>query len=181
MAPRTASDRAATMALEKAAHAQAYERARHRPVAPLSIRNDAHAVEVIPDGDCVRIRCIRFARPLLENAYHAAHYRVQAKLRDDWVTAYRLMGAVLPGMDWVTVTAIPHVRDGRSQDLGACFPAVKASLDGIVRAGLLVDDSPLYVRELRFRPVVMRSPLGDALELRLNAFRCGPDGLDRVA
>jgi hypothetical protein len=46
----------------------------------------------------------------------------------------------------------PHQKGGRSQDVGACNPAVKAAIDGLVDAGILPDDSPEFVRSLVFLP-----------------------------
>jgi hypothetical protein len=39
-----------------------------------------------------------------------------------------------------------------SQDVGACNPAVKAAIDGIVDAGVLPDDSSKFVRSLIYLP-----------------------------
>jgi hypothetical protein len=53
-------------------------------------------------------------------------------------------------MSWISVTAEPHQKGGRLQDVGACNPAVKAAIDGLVDAGILPDDSSEYVRSLIF-------------------------------
>lgn len=58
----------------------------------------------------------------------------------------------LPEMVWVSITIEPHQKGGRLQDVGACNPAVKAAIDGIVDAGVLPDDSSKFVRSLTFLP-----------------------------
>jgi hypothetical protein len=65
------------------------------------------------------------------------------------------------------VLVTPHLRDGRTQDVGACYPAAKAAIDGLVDAGVIPDDGPQYVTRLTFDPPVLRSAAGDALELSL--------------
>ena len=67
----------------------------------------------------------------------------------------RLWVEVLKGRRMVTpVRVVVHqvlVEGRKAQDIGACFPAAKAALDGLVDAGGLPDDSPEYVRELAFQ------------------------------
>ena len=36
--------------------------------------------------------------------------------------------------------------------------SAKAAIDGIVKAGVLVDDSPLYVKEVRYRQTKIKNP-----------------------
>ena len=63
----------------------------------------------------------------------------------------------------VIVTGQPlHATKASPQDAGACLPAVKAALDGIVDAGGLPDDTPEYVAGL-----LLLAPIRD----------CGFDGL----
>lgn len=56
-----------------------------------------------------------------------------------------------PKLTQVDVTVLPLHKDARSpQDAGACAPAVKGLLDGLVDAGVLEDDGPKFVRSLLF-------------------------------
>lgn len=55
-------------------------------------------------------------------------------------------------MEWAHFEVQPYQKGGRLQDTGACHPAVKAAIDGIVDAGVLLDDSPQYVKSIRFLP-----------------------------
>jgi hypothetical protein len=58
----------------------------------------------------------------------------------------------IPEMEWISVTVEPHQKGGRLQDVGACNPAVKAAIDGIVDAGVLPDDSSKFMKSLIFLP-----------------------------
>jgi len=55
-------------------------------------------------------------------------------------------------MAWITVTVEPHQKGGRPQDVGACNPSVKAAIDGLVDAGVLPDDSSMFVRSITYLP-----------------------------
>lgn len=42
----------------------------------------------------------------------------------------------------INVSVTPILKSKRSQDTGACSPAVKAAIDGMVDAGIIPDDTP---------------------------------------
>ena len=70
----------------------------------------------------------------------------------------------VPLLDAISVIATPLVTDRRSmQDVGACFPAVKAAIDGLVDAGVILDDDPRYLKVLTFKA----PEVGDVNGLRL--------------
>ena len=70
----------------------------------------------------------------------------------------------VPALAAIEVYATPLAKDRRwRQDVGACFPAVKAAIDGLVDAGVLPDDNPQFVRALTFYP----AEIGDMDGLRL--------------
>lgn len=52
----------------------------------------------------------------------------------------------------VDIEAQVHCADGRRQDVGACAPAVKAVIDGLVDAGWIADDGPKWVRSVTYLP-----------------------------
>lgn len=108
-------------------------------------------------------------RPLLLNAERSMHLQraraVTRTIRN--VAAVLARSQRLESVDRVVVIAEPHVKDRRRQDVGACFPTVKASIDGLVDAGILPADDDAHVLRLSFDPVVLRSPLGDGLLLTL--------------
>ncbi len=57
----------------------------------------------------------------------------------------------IPHLEAVRVRAHPLVSNRRGlQDVGGCFPCVKAVVDGLVDAKVLDDDGPDIVRELVF-------------------------------
>lgn len=66
-----------------------------------------------------------------------------------------------PPLNWCSIMVMPWQKTKRSMaDTGACHPAAKAAIDGIVDAGILPDDSPQYVREIIFRaPQIGRDAL----------------------
>lgn len=74
----------------------------------------------------------------------------------------------VPKMDVVTVVALPEMARGRLQDVANCFPAVKAAIDGLVLAGVLVDDDPKHLIALTFL-APRRNP--DALHLYVTPTR----------
>jgi hypothetical protein len=93
-------------------------------------------------------------RPWTTNAERAGNRWERATLVKSWRTAFELLAKSeqIPPMAWISVTVEPHQKGGRLQDVGACNPAVKAAIDGIVDAGVLPDDSSQFVRSLIFLP-----------------------------
>lgn len=93
-------------------------------------------------------------RPWTTNAERAGNRWERANLTKTWRNAFMLLAKSenLPEMVWVSITIEPHQKGGRLQDVGACNPAVKAAIDGIVDAGILPDDSSEFVRSLTFLP-----------------------------
>ena len=93
-------------------------------------------------------------RPWTTNAERAGNRWERAKLTKEWRLGFQLLAKSerIPPMAWITVTVEPHQKGGRLQDVGACNPAVKAAIDGLVDAGVLPDDSPQFVKSLVFLP-----------------------------
>jgi hypothetical protein len=72
----------------------------------------------------------------------------------------------IPPLDRIRVVAIPHHANRRSpQDTGACAPAVKAAIDGLVDAGVIPDDNGRHVSEIVYRAPVIDG--WDGLELHI--------------
>lgn len=80
------------------------------------------------------------------------HRRITSEWRADWQVLG--LSVPIPRMECVRVVATPIRQKGRSgrQDVGACMPAVKAAIDGLIDAGMCADDGPEHVVELVFRP-----------------------------
>ena len=115
---------------------------------------------------------IHHARPWSTNTERRWHHMERHQVAQEWRQAYRIlahkanMPRPFPGP--VIVTVMPVFRDKRRQDVGNCYPAVKAALDGLVDAGVLTDDDPDYVASIVF----VRPETGaghDAMVLRVEA------------
>lgn len=63
----------------------------------------------------------------------------------------------------VTVIATPYLETKRLQDVGASYFAVKAAIDGLVDAGVLVDDDPKHLVQLCQRAPLIGQPQGGLL------------------
>lgn len=93
------------------------------------------------------------SRPWTTNSERRGNRWVRASLTKEWRTAFHWLCAEqrMPPLAWCHITAEPWLASRRGmQDTGACSPAVKAAIDGLVDAGLLQDDSPKFVRQLTF-------------------------------
>lgn len=78
--------------------------------------------------------------------------------------------AGIPHLERIAVVARPILRDRRTQDVAACFPAVKAAIDGLRDAGVITDDGPDIVVQLTFdAPSCSRGR--DALEVTVEEVR----------
>ena len=95
-------------------------------------------------------------RPWTTNAERKGNRWERAELVKVWRTAFQILAKSerIPPMTWMSVTVEPHQKGGRLQDVGACHPAVKAAIDGMVDAGVLPDDSSQYLRSLIYLPPV---------------------------
>jgi hypothetical protein len=71
------------------------------------------------------------------------------------------------GLTDVRIVATPFLGSARSQDVGGCFPVVKAAIDGLVDARVMDDDGPTIVKELAFR-ASERAPSRGGEGLRLD-------------
>lgn len=79
-------------------------------------------------------------------AQHAAHQQVI----DTVVTMCRAQRAG-SFSDPVVVVLTWHAKHNRRRDPDSLAPMVKGCLDGLVRAGVLTDDSSTYVRDVHLR------------------------------
>jgi len=62
-------------------------------------------------------------------------------------------------MEAAEIIVEPILENRRWQDTGACFPSAKAAIDGIVDAGVLLDDTPDILPQITFkRPVLGPEP-----------------------
>ena len=93
-------------------------------------------------------------RPWTTNAERKGNRWDRANETRHWRTAFYALALKekIPPMSWVSITVEPHQKGGRSQDVGACHPSVKAAIDGIVDAKVIEDDSPKFLRSLIYLP-----------------------------
>lgn len=105
-------------------------------------------------------------RPFTLNAERTWHPKKRARIVKEWREAFCALALVhqLPELPALEVIAVPLLADRRLQDVGACFPAAKAAIDGLVDAGVIPKDTPEYVLSLKFcAPVV--TPGSSGLQL----------------
>lgn len=99
------------------------------------------------------------------NKERTVHHHARAKVVKEWRQAFCELAqeAMVPMLEQVEIIAQPYVLNARyRQDVGACFPVVKAAVDGLVDAGVLIDDNANIVVKLTF----LAPELGrDALDL----------------
>lgn len=105
-------------------------------------------------------------RALTLNKERTLHRMERAAIVKDYRESFGWMAKAqqVPALAAIKVFATPLAKDRRwKQDVGACFPSVKAAIDGLVDAGVLPDDNDEFVRALTFFPV----EVGDVDGLRL--------------
>jgi hypothetical protein len=93
-------------------------------------------------------------RPWTTNAERKGNKWDRHRLVKQWRGGFYWLAknAEIPPLHWAQFTIEPYQHGGRLQDTGAQHPAVKAAIDGLVDAKVLVDDSPEYVRYIKYLP-----------------------------
>ena len=91
-------------------------------------------------------------RPWTTNFERSKNRWVRAELTKEWRTAFCLLAkqAKIPRLQTIEVDVKVFQKGGRLQDVASCNPAVKAAIDGLVDAGVLVDDSPEFLKSIKF-------------------------------
>lgn len=95
-------------------------------------------------------------RPWTTNAERSWHFRKRAEMVKACRTRFYLLtkASSIPSLRKVRIHAYPIARDRRWRpDVGACYPAVKAAVDGIVDAGVIPDDNDQYLTSITFYAV----------------------------
>lgn len=118
-------------------------------------------------------------RPWLLNAERAGGDRGigghfgRSALTSEWRTEYTKLCRIerVPAMDWISVEAQQICATENMPDIGNCYPAIKAAIDGIVDAEVIPDDrGDPYLRGIMIRPPVSMGY--DALILRISGPLC---------
>lgn len=113
-----------------------------------------------------RIEIDFLGRPLLANKAAKMHPIAASKAREEWRDAATLLAREqhIPRLSKVDLRAQARYRTRRSpSDTDACSPSVKGAIDGLVEAGVLVDDGALYVRSVQYVAPQIGTGLPDAL------------------
>ena len=87
------------------------------------------------------------------NKERTVHHMKRAKVVKEWRAAFCELAqeSMIPRLEHIEVIAQPYVLNARyRQDVAACFPVVKAAIDGLVDAGVLIDDNAKVVLKLTF-------------------------------
>jgi hypothetical protein len=91
-------------------------------------------------------------RPWTTNSERAGNRWQRAENVKTWRTAFCLLAKSkkIPTLENCEVTVYVYQKGGRLQDVAACNPAVKAAIDGLVDAKVMIDDSPKYLHSITF-------------------------------
>ena len=93
-------------------------------------------------------------RPWTANAERQWHHYKRATVvreaRERWF--WLAKAERIPHLQRISIEATPLRVNARSMpDVAACYPAVKAAIDGLVDAGVVPDDGPFNVIKITFR------------------------------
>ncbi len=108
------------------------------------------------------------ARLLTANAQRRMHHYAQAEVIRQWRWAARVLAMTehVPAFASIELDCFPMQRRGVLADAGAHAPVVKAVLDGLVDAGVVVDDSPRYVYAIRHHAPTRATTDGLRVEIK---------------
>ena len=109
-------------------------------------------------------------RPWTANSARAAsHWSKNADRTKKWRTAFQLLALEqqIPPLGPSRIIVTPYLQRGPIQDVGACAPAAKAAIDGLVDAGLWPDDTPTHVTEIVYRAPILGQ--GNALVIEIQS------------
>jgi crossover junction endodeoxyribonuclease RusA len=98
--------------------------------------------------------------------YGRANRAQRNEMNKEWRGAFCLLAKEqkIPRLERVKILAWPMLRDRRVQDVGACYPAVKAAIDGLEDAGVIPEDDPRYLTVVAMGAPVQEAPY-DALRV----------------
>lgn len=111
-------------------------------------------------------RLLHPEKPWTMNQDKRLHPHARHRLIQGWREAFKLLARVelVPKLDHIAVEVVHRYSSNRWEpDPGACYPAAKAAIDGLVDAGIVPDDKGRWVAPLSFAAPVKDTI--DALEL----------------
>lgn len=107
-------------------------------------------------------------RPWTANRQRVMHHMDVAKLVKLWREA---AAKACEGAGSLQTPVLVDVRlflkGKRSMDCGACYPAVKAAIDGMVDAGVIPDDTPFFLAGILMHAPVLGAT-HDHMEIRVH-------------
>lgn len=105
-------------------------------------------------------------RPWTLNEERAGNRFQRAQQTKQWreYFCYLAQAQNVPKMTDCVITVTPYQQKGRMQDVAACVPAVKAAIDGLVDAKVLIDDAPQHLKAIVFKQPEKGTP---ALKLEI--------------
>lgn len=114
------------------------------------------------------LRCVELGRPVTMNAHRTMHPHKRADVDRTWRSTFAWLAKEqrIPHLNRIRVVVLPLHADHRSpQDVAACAPAAKAAVDGIVDAGVIVDDDHAHLVAVTFLPPLVDG--SDGLVIRV--------------
>jgi hypothetical protein len=108
-------------------------------------------------------------RPMTVNAERKkGSFHARAEMSRWWRENfyYAALQSKIPHFESISLTVTPILPDRKIQDTGACYPAAKAAIDGLVDAGVVDDDSPKYVPTITFNSPVVSTTGGLIILIR---------------
>ena len=104
--------------------------------------------------------------PSLNGWYSSQHWSKRKKVADLWHEAIRyicLADKVKAFKSPVTITTQTTFPDNRSRDVSNYFTANKLAEDGLVKAGILINDTPEYVIDHTVMKPIFGAKKGETL------------------
>jgi crossover junction endodeoxyribonuclease RusA len=97
-------------------------------------------------------------RPWTTNADRNLHPHQRAKRIKEWRKAFCQLATEqgIPLQRKIAIMVTPILPDRRIQDTAACNPAAKAAIDGLIDAGVIIDDTKEYLEFILFKPCEYR-------------------------
>ena len=96
---------------------------------------------------------IDYERPWTMNSERQWHYHKRARMVKDVRERFHWLALEqkIPKLERITVDATPLLKSKNAvPDVGACYPSVKAAIDGLVDARIIPDDDYKCVVRLAF-------------------------------
>lgn len=105
--------------------------------------------ELLPPENVLHVETSIFVEGKLWtlNAERSDHYHVHRRRTREWreVAGFTALAAKVPRLSWATFHCVPFQARGVLADPGAHIGPAKATIDGLVDAGLLPDDTGQHV------------------------------------